>query len=122
MGIATILTERNPDLRFLYVSGVGTDRSEKGRSMWARMKGRTENDLLKLSIKAADGVRPGYLHPIPGLLHIQPYYRYLSWMYPLLRVLAPNSACTLLEFSETIICVAKHGHPSDIITIKDTRS
>jgi len=121
MSIARVLAEKNPNMRFLYVSGIGTDRTEKGRSMWARVKGRTENDLLKLPIKAAYGVQPGFLLPIPGQLHALPYYRYVNWMYPALRFLAPKSACTLSELAHTMIRVAKHGHASDLITVADMR-
>lgn len=121
MGIATVLAEKNPNMRFLYVSGIGTDRSEKGRVMWARVKGRTENDLLKLPIQAY-GVRPGFLLPIPGQLHALPYYRYINWMYPFLRELATKSVSTLSELAQTMIRVAKHGHSSDIITVTDMKS
>jgi uncharacterized protein YbjT (DUF2867 family) len=121
MGIATILGQRNPGMRFLYISGVGTDRTEKGRSMWARVKGRTENDLLNLASIEAYGVRPGYLHPIPGLKHTLPYYRYVSWMYPILSVLAPGSASTLEQLAKIMLNVARNGHHSDIITVADMR-
>jgi uncharacterized protein YbjT (DUF2867 family) len=121
MGIATVLGQRNPGMRFLYISGVGTDRTEKGRSMWARVKGRTENDLLNLASIEAYGVRPGYLHPIPGLKHALPYYRYVTWMYPILSVLAPGSASTLEQLAKIMLSVARKGHGSDVITVADMR-
>ncbi len=121
LGIARVLAQNNSNMRFLYVSGIGTDRSEKGRTMWARVKGRTENDLLKLPIQAY-GVRPGFLLPIPGQLHALKYYRYVNWMYPVLRVLASKSVSTLSELAHTMIRVAKHGHSSDVITVTDMRS
>lgn len=121
MGIATVLGQRNPGMRFLYISGVGTDRTEKGRSMWARVKGRTENDLLNLASIEAYGVRPGYLHPIPGLKHTLPYYRYVTWIYPILSVLAPGSASTLEQLAKIMLNVARKGHGSDIITVADMR-
>ena len=121
MGIATVLGQRNPGIRFLYISGVGTDRTENGRSMWARVKGRTENDLLKLGSIEAYGVRPGYLHPIPGLKHALPYYRYVTWMYPILSVLVPGSASTLEQLAKIMLNVARKGHGSDIITVADMR-
>ncbi len=121
MGIAGILAERNPQMAFFYISGVGTDRTEQGRVMWARVKGRTENDLLKLPFRAAYGVRPGYLHPIEGLKHTLPYYRYATWMYPLLKRLAPDSACDLEELGRAMIRVASDGHSSDMITVADMR-
>lgn len=121
MGIATVLAEKNPNMRFLYISGIGTDRTEKGRSMWARVKGRTENDLLKLPFQAY-GVRPGFLLPIVGQLHALPYYRYLNWLYPVLRVFASKSVSTLSELAQTMIRVAKHGHSSDVITVTDMKA
>lgn len=121
MGIARILAERNPQMAFFYISGVGTDRTEAGKVMWARVKGQTENDLQKLPFRAAYGVRPGYLHPIPGMLHTLPYYRYVTWMYPLLNRFAPDSACMLEELGRAMIRVAREGHGSDVITVADMR-
>lgn len=121
LGIARILVNRNSDMAFFYISGVGTDRTEKGQTMWARVKGRTENDLLKLPFRAVYGVRPGYLHPIAGLKHALPYYRYIRWMYPLLRAVAPNSVCMLEELAKTMIHIAAKGHSSDVITVADMR-
>lgn len=122
LGIAQVLAPNNPQMAFFYISGVGTDRTEAGRVMWARVKGRTENDLLKLPFRAVYGVRPGYLQPIPGLKHTLPYYRYVTWMYPLLKVFAPNSACELEELGKCMIRIAKEGHSSDVITVSDMRN
>lgn len=121
MGIAQALAPRNPQMAFLYISGVGTDRSEAGRVMWARVKGRTENDLLKLPFRAVYGVRPGYLQPIEWLKHTLPYYRYVTWMYPLLSRLTPNSASTLEQLAKTMIRIAREGHGSDVVTVADMR-
>lgn len=121
LGIARVLAPRNTQMAFFYISGVGTDRTEAGRVMWARVKGRTENDLLKLPFRAVYGVRPGYLQPIVGLKHTLPYYRYVTWMYPLLKVFAPNSACGLDELGKSMIRIAKEGHRSDVITVADMR-
>ena len=121
LGIARELARRNPDMAFFYVSGKGTDRTERGRTMWARVKGRTENDLAALPFRAFYGVHAGYLHPIPGLQHTQSYYRWIGWMYPLLARLAPHSACRLDELARTLIRIAREGHTSDIITVADMR-
>ena len=67
LNFANTLLRSNPDMTFCYVSGVGTDSTEKGRSMWARVKGKTENDLMKLQFKAAYMFRPGYIQPTKGL-------------------------------------------------------
>jgi hypothetical protein len=75
MGVARILSKGNPDMTFCYVSGSGTDSSEKGRLAWARVKGKTENDLMKLPFKQVYAFRPGYIHPTPGLKRTHPYYK-----------------------------------------------
>src|SRR4030095_12987760 len=67
MGVARILVEQNPQMIFCYISGANTDSTEKGRSMWARVKGKTENDLMKLPFKKVYAFRPGYMQPTPGL-------------------------------------------------------
>src|SRR5258708_1480739 len=66
MAVARILAQQNPAMTFLYVSGTGTDSSERGRTMWARVKGKTENDLLRLPFAAAYMLRPGYIQPMHG--------------------------------------------------------
>jgi uncharacterized protein YbjT (DUF2867 family) len=121
LGIARELVERNPGMAFFYVSGVGTDRTEKGRIMWARVKGRTENDLAKLPFRAFYGIHAGYLHPIDGLLNTQPYYRYLGWLYPLLLRIAPDSTCRLEELARSLHRIAREGHTSDLVTAADMR-
>ena len=75
MHIATTLVKLNPDMTFCYVSGVGTDSSEKGHTMWARVKGKTENDLMKLPFKAAYMFRPGYIQPTKGLKNTYQFYK-----------------------------------------------
>lgn len=64
--IAKALTASNPDMTFVYVSGAGTDSSETGRVMWARVKGRTENALLRLPFKGAYLFRPAAIVPMNG--------------------------------------------------------
>src|SRR5580704_15421272 len=67
LGFAETLARLNPDMVFEYISGAATDSTEKGRSMWARVKGKTENELAKLPFKKEYNFRPGYMHPTPGL-------------------------------------------------------
>lgn len=85
LNVAKTLSKFNKDMTFCYVSGASTDSTEKGKSMWARVKGKTENDLMKLPFKQVFAFRPGYMHPTPGLKNTQKYYKYISWLYPLLR-------------------------------------
>src|ERR1700730_17488869 len=90
MSFAKTLSRLNPDLTFCYISGAGTDSTEIGRSMWARVKGKTENDLMKLPFKNVYAFRPGYIQPTPGLKNTNKWYTLLSWLYPVWRSLFPK--------------------------------
>lgn len=79
IGIARVLAEVNANLTFCYVSGGGTDSSENGRSMWSRVKGRTENELMRI-FPNAYMFRPGYMHPTPGLKNTLVWYKWLGWL------------------------------------------
>lgn len=118
MGFARTLAKVNPDLTFCYISGAHTDSTEKGRSMWARVKGKTENDLMKL-FKNAFMFRPGYMHPTPGLKNTLPAYKYIKWMYPLLRVLTPGSVSTLKELGLAMINSASNGSEKRVLEVND---
>jgi hypothetical protein len=120
--VAETLCKLNSDMTFCYVSGAGTDSTEKGNSMWARVKGKTENALFHLPFKQAFAFRPGYIHPTKGLSRTHKFYRYITWMYPVLRRLFPNAASTLREVGLTMIYVALHGYEKKIIDPKDMRA
>ena len=108
-------------MTFCYVSGVGTDSTEKGRSLWARVKGKTENDLLKLPFKDAYMFRPGYIEPIKGLKHAYKMYKILSPVYPLLRKLFPKYVGTLEELGNSMINVTLKGYEKNILEVEDIR-
>jgi len=119
LNMAKLLAENNPGMTFCYVSGSGTDSTETGRSMWARVKGKTENDLLKLPFKAAYMFRAGYLHPTQGASNTHRYYRVLSWIYPILRRLLPKHVSTLRELGVAMIRVSRAGYDKPILEVKD---
>jgi len=119
MQVAQTLSKLNTDMTFCYVSGGGTDSTEKGRSMWARVKGKTENDLMKLPFKQVFAFRPGYMHPTKGLKNTLPYYKYLSWMYPFFRAVFPNFVSTLAELGLAMINVTRFGYGKAVIDVKD---
>lgn len=119
MNVAQTLSKLNPDMVFCYVSGASTDSTEKGRQMWARVKGKTENDLMKLPFKHVYAFRPGYMHPTEGLKNTNKYYKYISWMYPLLRRLFPNGLSTLAELGQAMINVVKFGYEKPVLEVKD---
>lgn len=117
--VASLLSGLNPEMVFCYVSGDGTDSTERGRSMWARIKGRTENDLLRLPFKRAFMFRPGYIHPTKGLKRTHNYYRALSWLYPVARQLIPNHVISLRELGVAMIHTVNTGYDQSILECKD---
>ena len=116
---AETLSRQNADMTFGYISGTATDSSEKGRSMWARVKGKTENDLMKLPFKRAYAFRPGYMHPTPGLKNTLSYYKYFSWLYPAFRLLFPNYVSTLSEMGRAMINAALYGYEKQVLEVRD---
>lgn len=119
MSVANVLCDLNPNMTFCYISGAGTDSSEIGKIMWARVKGKTENDLMRLPFKQVFNFRPGYMHPTKGLKNVNKYYKFITWLYPLFKKFIPNKVSTLKELALAIIYVAKHGYESRIIEVKD---
>ncbi|QJD83108.1 NAD-dependent epimerase/dehydratase family protein [Cohnella herbarum] len=119
LGVATLLSRINADMVFCYVSGASTDSTEQGKSMWARVKGKTENDLLKLPFRRAYLFRPGYMHPTKGALYTQKYYYAFSWLYPLLRRLFPKHVITLRELGIAMIRSVNIDYPKSVLEVKD---
>lgn len=117
--VANTLVKLNPDMTFCYVSGAATDSTENGRQMWARVKGKTENDLMKLPFKKVYCFRPGYMQPTPGLKNALSMYKYMTWAYPALRRLFPGSTSTLAEVGQAMILCAQNNYPKQIIEVKD---
>jgi uncharacterized protein YbjT (DUF2867 family) len=125
LAAAETLSRVNPGMTFIYVSGAGTDSSEKGRTMWARVKGRTENALLKLLLSAYM-FRPGFIQPMDGIQSKTPsyrvFYRFLSPLMPLLRWALPNHILTTREIGQAMLAVAKHGYKKRILETRDIRA
>jgi hypothetical protein len=117
--VAETLSKLNTDMSFCYVSGGGTDSSEKGKIRWARVKGKTENDLMKLSFKKVFAFRPGFIKAIPGLKYAHRFYRYIGWLYPIGRALYPNGFCTLQEMGLAMIHAVSGGYEKNILEGKD---
>lgn len=117
--IAQVFLRANPQSSFSYISGMGTDSSEKGRTMWARVKGRTENDLAKLGFSATYAFRPGYLHPTPGMRNTLSYYRYIGWLYPALRLFTPQHVSRLSELGRAMIAAHAHGFSKRHVEVAD---
>ena len=121
MGVARILVEQNPQMIFCYISGANTDSTEKGRSMWARVKGKTENDLMKLPFKKVYAFRPGYMQPTPGLKNTLKGYALVAWLYPVWKRLFPKFVTTLKELGLAMINAAIKGYPKNIIEVEDIK-
>jgi nucleoside-diphosphate-sugar epimerase len=116
--VGEVLARSNPDMTFCYVSGASTDSSEQGRIAWARVKGATENALIRL-FKNAYMFRPGFMKATAGQKNIKSYYKFFSWMYPIGRKLIPSGFCTLKEVALAMIAVASKGYSKKIIDVKD---
>ena len=108
----------NPSMSFVYVSGGGTDSTEKGRLHWARVKGKTENDLMKLGFRQAFGFRIGMVEPADGQQHVLKLYTYLSWLMPIIR-LFPSMYNTMAEVAHAMYRVCLNGYEQNIIHVRD---
>ena len=121
MHIGETLVKINPEMTFCYVSGVGTDSTEEGRSMWARVKGKTENDLMKLPFRASYMFRPGYIQPTPGLKNAYKIYKIAGPFYPIWNTFFPKYVCTLEQIGLAMINSVLKGSDVQIIEVKDIR-
>src|SRR6185295_17626609 len=113
----------NPGMTFTYVSGTGTDSTEKSRTMWARIKGKTENALLKLPFKAAYMFRPGIIRPLHGIQSktraYRMFYNVAGPVLPIFQRLLPNSMTTTEQMGKAMIAVAAHGAPKKFLENAD---
>lgn len=119
MNFAETLVESNPDMTFCYISGSGTDSTEKGRLFWARVKGKTENDLMKLPFKRVFGFRIGFLKPEKDYKNTIGAYKYLGWIYPLVRAVTNKYASTLPEVGRAMINGATNGYEKQVLEVED---
>lgn len=119
MALARPLVEVNPDITLCYVSGAGTDSSEEGRLMWTRVKGKTENDLIKLGAKQAYMVRAGGIIPTRGLNNAYTFYKILNPILPLARKVFPKTISSLEEIGQAMIQATKHGYEKQILEVTD---
>ncbi|HEX8656129.1 MAG TPA: NAD-dependent epimerase/dehydratase family protein [Hymenobacter sp.] len=119
LAVAHTLARLNPDLTFVYVTGVGTDSSAQGRSHWARTKGRTENALLRLPFRQAYMFRPGFMLATPGQRNALKPYEYVNWLYPLLRRLTSNHVSTMAEVGQAMLNAVRTGYPKPVLEVRD---
>ncbi|HUX96187.1 MAG TPA: NAD-dependent epimerase/dehydratase family protein [Bacteroidales bacterium] len=119
MHIAEILANQNPGMTFCYVSGAGTDSTEKGRLYWARVKGKTENDLMKLAFKKAYAFRPGFMLPARDAKNAHGYYAFFRVLYPVLKFLLPNLVTTLQVVAAAMIKAVLISYEKPVLEVKD---
>jgi uncharacterized protein YbjT (DUF2867 family) len=123
MAAATMLLRLNPQLTFVFVSGAGTDSTERGRVMWARVKGAAENALLRMPFKGAYMFRPAAIQPLHGVrsrtMSYRIAYTVMSPVLPLLRRFFPQYITTTEKLGRAMIVVAKRGAPKQVLESKD---
>lgn len=120
---ARTLAKLNPAMTFIYVSGAGADSTERGRMMWARVKGKTENALLQMPFKAAYMFRPGYIQPLHGIRTKTKWYgamyAAIGPLYPVWKLLFPNYVTTTACVGRAMLNVAKRGAPKSVLENRD---
>lgn len=119
VNFARSLATVNHGMTFCYVSGAGTDSTEKGKSMWARVKGKTENTLTKFPFKAVFNFRPAFMKATKGAKNLKTLYKALAFLYPLIKTIWPNYVLTMEQVGKAMINVTLKGYPTHTIEVKD---
>ena len=123
MAAAATLARKNPGLTFVFVSGAGADSTERGRVMWARIKGKAENAILRMPFKASYVFRPAYIQPLHGIRSRTRMYRLLyravAPLYPLLKAFFPRHVTTTEEIGRAMIAVARKGASKRVLESSD---
>jgi uncharacterized protein YbjT (DUF2867 family) len=109
----------NPQMIFIYVSGASTDSSEQGSVMWARVKGKTENELQKLPFRKVHNFRPAAMKLTEGQKNALPAYKYFAWMFPILKIILPNKVSTLKQVGKAMINTLVIGTDKKILEVPD---
>jgi uncharacterized protein YbjT (DUF2867 family) len=117
IAFATTLARLNPNMVFTYVTGSSTDSTEKGKTMWARVKGRTENALMRLPFKGVYNFRPGLMMPKPGQKHLKTGYRVALVFAPILRIFFKS--LKLSQVGRAMIRCVQSGAPKQVLEIPD---
>jgi uncharacterized protein YbjT (DUF2867 family) len=123
LAAAQTLARLNPAMTFIYVSGAGTDSTGRGATMWARVKGQTENAIFELPFKAAFAFRPGYIQPLGGIVPktawLRALYSVAAPLYPVWKALFPNYVTTTAQVGRAMIHVAREGAPKRVLENRD---
>ncbi|MDR6762704.1 uncharacterized protein YbjT (DUF2867 family) [Flavobacterium sp. 2755] len=116
---AEVVLNQNPNLVFNFISGSHTDSSETGKVMWARVKGKTENALQKMSFKAQYNFRPGLMKPDPTQIHLKGFNKYIKFMYPIMGLF--YTGCETREIGRAMISTARFGFSKKILEAIDIK-
>jgi uncharacterized protein YbjT (DUF2867 family) len=123
LAAAQTLAKLNPNMTFIYVSGAGTDSTGQGTTMWARVKGQTENALFQLPFKAAYAFRPAYIQPLNGIVPktawLRAFYAVVAPLYPVWKALFPKYVTTTTQMGRAMIHVARAGAPKRVLENRD---
>jgi uncharacterized protein YbjT (DUF2867 family) len=126
ISVARTLARFNPGMTFIYVSGAGTDSTERGRMMWARVKGKTENALLQMPFKATYMFRPGYIQPLHGIRTKTKWYgavyAMMGPLYPVWKLLFPKYVTTTECVGRAMLNIAKKGSGKSVLENQDINS
>lgn len=118
LAFARTLSEINPNMVFNFVTGSHTDTSENGKVMWARVKGKTENDLMKLPFRGQYNFRPGLMKPFKGQQNVKTFFKIIIPLFP---ILFPKKSLTLKDVGQAMINAVKEGYPKQILEIEDIK-
>jgi len=116
---AKAVLKHNPNMVFNYVSGLYTDKTESGKIMWARVKGKTENDLRKLGFRGVYNFRPGFMKPVEGQKNVKWFFKPFIWFFPMVF---PSKSLTLHEVGRAMINAVQKGYPTSTLEIKDIKN
>jgi uncharacterized protein YbjT (DUF2867 family) len=119
--VANTLISVNPNMIFDFISGSHTDSSEKGKIMWARVKGKTENALMSLPFKKVYNFRPGLMKPTSGQKNVKGFYKVLGALYPFFLFLFPNNVSTMQEVGQSMINSVTRGYSKQILEVEDIK-
>jgi hypothetical protein len=119
--LADVLVKLNHEMTFCYISGKGTDSSEKGKIMWSRVKGRTENYILNLGFRQAFAFRPAIIEPTKGLKNTLSFYKYLFPLLPLVKLFFPGHICSLKEIGLAMINSVHEGYDKKVLEVRDIK-
>ncbi|AZA77594.1 NAD-dependent epimerase/dehydratase family protein [Chryseobacterium sp. G0186] len=116
---AEAVLHQNPEMVFNYVSGASTDSTESGKTMWAKVKGRTENALKKMNFRGTYNFRPGFMKPVDGQLNVKWFFKPFIWFFP---IFLPSKSLTLHEVGRAMINAVQKGYPTSTLEIRDIKN